>query len=81
MLGYLVRRVLLSEATTDGWGALIDGGYIKKAPKNPAAPVADQPKVSATHGAGFGWAYTVATGTLEADYYNSTTDLLTPGVP
>lgn len=68
-------------AETNGWGGLIDGGYIKKAPKNPAAPTADQPKVSAAGGAGFGWEYNAATGTLGATYYNETTDSLTPGVP
>ena len=65
----------------DGWGALIDGGYIKKAPHNPAAPTTDQCKVSATGGAGFGWEYDVVTGTLGATYYNEATDTLTPGVP
>jgi general secretion pathway protein G len=66
---------------TNGWGALIDGGYIKKAPHNPAAPAADQCKVSAAGGAGFGWEYVVATGTLGATYYNEANDQLTPGVP
>ena len=68
-------------AETNGWGALIDGGYIKKAPHNPAAPTADQCKVSATGGLGYGWEYDVATGTLGATYFNETLDQLTPGVP
>jgi general secretion pathway protein G len=66
---------------TNGWGAMIDGGYIRKAPHNPAAPIADQCKVSAAGGAGFGWEYDVATGTIGATYYNEATDTLTPGVP
>ncbi len=70
-----------ADGTTNGWGALIDGGYIKKAPKNPAAPSADQCKVSAAGGAGFGWEYNAATGELGATYYTEATDTLTPGVP
>jgi hypothetical protein len=66
---------------TNGWGVLIDGGYIKKAPHNPAAPSTDQCKISAAGGAGFGWEYVVATGTLGATYYDEVNDLLTPGVP
>ena len=66
---------------TNGWGALIDGGYIKKAPHNPAAPAADQCKVSAAGGAGFGWEYNVTDGTLGATYYDETLDKITPGVP
>ena len=70
-----------NDTMTEGWGALIDGGYIKKAPHNPAASTADQYKVSAAGGAGFGWEYDAATGTLGATFYNEATDSLTPGVP
>src|SRR3954468_16495662 len=63
-----------ADGTTNGWAGLIDGGYIKKAPHNPAAPSADQCKVSAAGGAGFGWEYEVLTGTLGATYYNEATD-------
>lgn len=56
-------------------------GYIKKAPKNPAAPTADQSVVAATAGLGAGWHYDVATGTLGACYFDENTDLLTPGIP
>jgi general secretion pathway protein G len=70
-----------STSETNGWGVMIDGGYIKKAPHNPAAPTADQCKVSATGGAGFGWEYDVTTGTLGATYYDEANDALTPGNP
>jgi general secretion pathway protein G len=65
---------------TDQFGALIDQGYIKKAPKNPAAPTADQGKVG-TGGAGFGWEYDPATGTFGATYYLEASDTLDPGNP
>ena len=72
----------VSTTETNGWGILIDGGYIKKAPHNPAAPAADQCKVGIeTAGAGFGWQYKVADGTLGATYYDEVTDMITPGVP
>lgn len=66
---------------TEGWGALIDGGYIKKAPHNPAAPTANQHMISAAGGLGFGWEYNATTGTIGATYYNETTDTIQPGVP
>jgi general secretion pathway protein G len=65
----------------EGWGILIDGSYIKRAPKNPAAVAGVQHVVAATVGAGAGWTYDEATGTLGATYYNEVTDLLTPGTP
>ncbi len=71
---------ILGSIATDEFGALIDQGYIKKAPKNPAAPTADQGLVG-TGGIGFGWEYDPATGTFGATYYNEATDSLTPGVP
>lgn len=58
-------------------------GYIKAAPKNPAAPTADQSVVAAgtTGVAGAGWHYDAASGTLGACYYNELTDTITPGIP
>jgi len=60
-----------------------DDGYIKKAPKNPAAPSAEQSLVTAglVGAAGFGWHYDNATGTFGACYYNETTDTLEPLIP
>src|SRR5205823_3822081 len=72
---------LNGNTTTDGWGILIDGGYIKKAPKNPAAPALVQAVVGAAHANTCGWVYTAATGDLGATYYDSITDTLTPGTP
>jgi general secretion pathway protein G len=66
---------------TAGWGILIDQEYIKKAPKNPAAPSAVQSVVGATATNAFGWHYDEATGTLGATFYNEDTDALTPGTP
>jgi general secretion pathway protein G len=72
---------------TNGWGVLIDGGYIRRAPKNPAAPAGFQSVVVAgvwgpcPAGASAGWSYDFATGTLGATYYDENTDTLTPGTP
>jgi general secretion pathway protein G len=77
----MAQPTIAGANTQDHWGALIDGGYIKKAPRNPAAPVTDQCLISQTGGAGFGWEYDETTGTLGATYYNENLDQLTPGVP
>jgi general secretion pathway protein G len=80
------------DLVANGWNQLIDpdgngnfdDGYIKKAPKNPAAPstpAGTQEAIGAAPGAAFGWHYDVATGTLGATFYDETNDLLTPGVP
>ncbi|HYE63906.1 MAG TPA: prepilin-type N-terminal cleavage/methylation domain-containing protein [Phycisphaerales bacterium] len=66
---------------TSGWGILIDGDYIKKAPKNPAAPSAVQHVVAAAAGAGAGWHYNEADGTLGATFYDEATDTITPNAP
>jgi general secretion pathway protein G len=64
-----------------GWGLLIDQGYIKKAPKNPAAPSGVQHIVAAGSSANNGWEYNAADGTLGATYYIEATDTLDPGNP
>ncbi len=77
------------DLVANGWDQLIDpngdgifdDGYIKKAPKNPAAPAAVQEVVAAAAAATCGWHYDVATGTLGATYYDEVNDLLTPGAP
>jgi len=68
---------------TRGWGALIDGGYVKNAPRNPAAAAATNfVVVAGTAGsASAGWHYVEASGTLGACYYDETTDALTPSTP
>jgi general secretion pathway protein G len=76
-----------STTETNGWGGLIDGGYIKRAPKNPAAPAATACVVVAgvwgpcPAGTNAGWTYDAPTGTLGATYYDENLDVLTPGVP
>lgn len=73
------------------WDGLIDpngdgdlsDGYIKSAPKNPAAPAGFQTTVVAgvAGAANAGWHYDAGTGTLGACYYDEATDTITPGVP
>jgi general secretion pathway protein G len=65
--------------TANHWGILIDGGYIKKAPRNPAS--ANPTILGASHNASFGWVYDETNGDLTATYYDPTTDKLTPGNP
>jgi general secretion pathway protein G len=73
---------------THGWSVLIDGKYIKTAPRNPAAPatasnwavVAGLPG-PAPAGAAAGWVYDETSGTLSATYFDEDTQLVTPTVP
>ncbi len=69
-----------STTETRGWGVLIDGGYIKAAPRNPAAS-GNNWEVDSTATAGKGWHYDEATGTLGATYYDEANDVLTPTTP
>ncbi len=86
---YKARTNNYPDLVAGGWDLLIDpngdgdfdDGYIKAAPKNPAAPSADQSVLAAAAGAGAGWHYDVTTGTLGACYYDETNDIITPGVP
>jgi hypothetical protein len=73
---------------THGWKALIDGKYIKTAPRNPAAPstavnwavVAGMPGPCPA-GAAAGWVYDEISGTLSATYFDEDTQLVTPTIP
>jgi general secretion pathway protein G len=77
------------DLVANGWDQMIDpngdgdfsDGYIKAAPKNPAAPAGYQDVIAATPTANAGWHYDVSTGTLGATYYDESTDTLTPGTP
>jgi len=61
-----------------GWTPMIDGNYIKAAPKN---PFNGSTLVAVAAAAGNGWHYDRATGTLGACYFDEVTDTLTPTVP
>lgn len=88
---FKARNNSYPDLVTNGWDQLIDpngdgdlsDGYIKAAPKNPAAPTADQTLITAgvAGAAGFGWHYDLVSGVLGACYYNEQTDTLTPGQP
>jgi general secretion pathway protein G len=82
----LAEMTINPTSTTEakGWGKLIDDGYIKKAPRNPAAPSSpvDVQHVVANASANTnGWEYDPATGTLGATYYDEVLDRLTAGTP
>jgi general secretion pathway protein G len=66
---------------THGWGALIDGGYIKKPAKNPAAPSAVNFVIGSAHANTCGWVYNETTGDLQATYYDYVNDKLDPANP
>lgn len=86
---YKARTNSYPDLVGSGWTLLIDpngdgnfdDGYIKKAPKNPAAPSAVQDVVAATAAATCGWHYDITTGTIGATFYNEATDTLEPGTP
>ncbi len=86
---YKARTNSYPDLVANGWDQLIDpngdgdfsDGYIKQAPRNPAAPAGFQDVLGATATANAGWHYDVVTGTLGATYYDELNDVLTPGVP
>jgi len=86
---FKARTNAYPDLVANGWDTLIDpngdgdvsDGYIKAAPKNPAAPAGFQDVLSATAIANAGWHYDVTTGQLGATYYDEANDVLTPGVP
>ena len=86
---FKARNNYYPDLVANGWDALIDpngdgdlsDGYIKKAPKTPAAPAAVQEVIGATAAATCGWHYDVTTGTLGATFYDEDNDVLTPGQP
>jgi len=59
------------------FGALVDGGYLKASPSNPAAPAANRQTVAAASGAAVGWVYDATTGELSATYFNAATGQVT----
>lgn len=74
---------------TGGWDLLIDpngdgvfdDGYIKEAPKNPAAPSAVQSVIGTARANTCGWVYDLTTGSLEATYFDKATGKITPTTP
>jgi general secretion pathway protein G len=88
---YKARTNSYPDLVANQWAPLLDpngdgnlsDAYIKKAPKNPAAPTADQSVIVAglVGQAGAGWHYDLVTGTLGACYFDEATDTLTPGTP
>jgi general secretion pathway protein G len=86
---YKARNNVYPDLVGSNWGDLLnpDGdlatedGYIKKAPKNPAAGADFQEVVADAASATCGWHYDMATGTLGATYFDEDTDLLTPETP
>jgi general secretion pathway protein G len=77
-----------ANGSSTNWGVLIDGGYVKQAPKNPhngldtidagtlATNGVDMAGVAAT-----GWAYDETTGSLSPCYFNETTEVIDPANP
>ncbi len=61
-----------------GWDVLINGDYIKAAPKN---PFNGSETVAAAAAAGNGWHYDRATGELGACYFDEANGVLTPDAP
>jgi general secretion pathway protein G len=86
---YKARNNVYPDLVASNWGDLLDpdnnplteDGYIKKAPKNPAAGAGFQEVIAAAASATCGWHYDMATGTLGATYFNEDTDLLEPLIP
>ena len=72
-------------ATANGtsFGELVDQGYLKDSPRNPAVP-SDAPNqwtVAAAAGDNIAWVYDDATGELTAGYYDEDAQDVTPGTP
>ncbi|MBI1191304.1 MAG: prepilin-type N-terminal cleavage/methylation domain-containing protein [Tepidisphaera sp.] len=86
---YKARTNAYPDLATTGWDLLIDpngdgnfdDGYIKEAPKNPAAPSGVQTTIGTAHAATCGWVYDSTTGKLEATYFDASTGKITPGTP
>ncbi|MDX2132917.1 MAG: type II secretion system protein [Planctomycetota bacterium] len=86
---YKARTNAYPDLVANGWDQLIDpngdgdlsDGYIKQAPRNPAAPNGFQTTLSATATANAGWHYDITNGELGATYYDEVNDVITPGTP
>jgi general secretion pathway protein G len=90
--GYPVVADFAADSTNaqfagQGWGFLIDTGYLKSPPINPVSQsssvVADGGATAGSGGgtAGAGWTYDPATGTLGACYFNEKTGKVEATIP
>lgn len=78
-----------ANGSSTNWGILVDGGYLKQAPKNPhnnLTPVASATVaangIDVTGGAATdGWVYDDVTGTISPTYFDETNEVVTPGTP
>lgn len=80
---YMARNNNQTPFTALDWTALINGNYIKAAPRNPACPGANSVKeaIGTTAAATCGWVWDAATTTLSATYFDESTGLITPTTP
>ncbi len=62
-----------------GWVDLINNGYIKTAPRNPACPGtnAQREAIAATPTANVGWVWDAATRTISASYFDEVNGVVT----
>ncbi|TVQ61783.1 MAG: prepilin-type N-terminal cleavage/methylation domain-containing protein [Phycisphaerales bacterium] len=67
-------------ATANGtsFGFMVDNGYLKDSPSNPANPVAaNRQAVAAAASADVGWVYNATTGQISATYFDEATGEIT----
>jgi len=83
---YKARTNNYPDLVTTGWTDMINGGYLKAAPKNPFNSQSTVVAGTFTNGevagtAGMGWVYDAATGEFSACYYDEANQVLDTANP
>ncbi len=77
-LDQMTAAPTIATASGTSFGFMVDNGYLKDSPSNPANPTAaNRQAVGATASADVGWVYDAATGQISATYFDEATGAIT----